>query len=114
MQVSIDKISKIQSKHGGEIIRIDGHHENEFGELVKGYCFIDPKNDNWGQWVQSMEHIALNRGKYTILDNVHMKSKAKGLWDADSKPIVVDTIQKPIKSTNNNFTELFDDENPNI
>ena len=94
MQVAIVKISKIKSQYGGEIIRLDGHHEDENGELVKGYCFIDPKNDNWFQWVPTMETAATNRGKYILVDNIHMKNRAKGIWDADSKPRVIDIINK--------------------
>ena len=94
MQVAIVKISKIKSQYGGEIIRLDGHHEDETGQLVKGYCFIDPKNDNWHQWVETMETAAMNRGKYILVDHIHMKNRAKGIWDADSRPQVIDIINR--------------------
>ena len=46
-----------------------------------------------------------------------MKKRDIGLWNADSKPILVEILAKPLKhrpkSINNNFTELFDPEDPN-
>mgnify|MGYP006099251701 FL=1 len=116
MEVSVEALSTIKSKYGGEVIRIDGWHTDETGKLTKGYCFIDPKNDNWDQWIEILEKIEVNRGNFAILDNVKMKKRDIGLWNADSKPILVEIMAKPLKhrpkSTNNNFTELFDPEDP--
>jgi hypothetical protein len=111
MQVSVEAVSVIKSKYGGEVIRIDGYHEDEQGMLAKGYCFIDPKNDNWQAWVTIIETIENNRGNYVILDGVRMKKRDKGLWNADSKPVLVEIMAKPLnykpKRTNNNFSDLF-------
>ena len=116
MEVSVEALSTIKSKYGGEVVRIDGYHADENGKLTKGYCFIDPKNDNWQHWVGILEQIEANRGNYTILDNVRMKKRDVGLWNADSKPTLVEILAKPVKhrpkSTNNNFTTLFDPEDP--
>ena len=113
MQVAVESIAGITSRHGGEVIRIDGFHTDETGRLAKGYCFIDPKNDNWQDWVEMVEIITHNRGNHTILDNVRMKKRDKGLWNADSRPTYVDTVAKHRpKSTNNNYSTLFDPEDP--
>jgi hypothetical protein len=41
-----------------------------------------------------MEAAATNRGKYILVDHIHMKNRAKGIWDADSRPQVIDIINR--------------------
>ena len=67
MQIAIRKITPFRSQHGGhDCFRIDGLHENEFGELVKGYTFIDPNNDNSVNWVRVIETHYEYRGEDII------------------------------------------------
>ena len=96
MQVVIRKITPFRSQHGGhDCFRIDGFHVDEFGELVKGYTFIDPNNDNSVQWIEVIDTQLRHRGEDIIVDGVRMKNRAKGLWSADCQPIVVDRVPRP-------------------
>ena len=93
MQVVIRSIKPFRSQHGGhDCFRVDGFHNNEFGELVKGYTFIDPNNDNAVDWVKVIETHLEHRGEDLVVDGVRMKNREKGLWSADCKPIVVDRL----------------------
>ena len=96
MQVVIRKITPFRSQHGGhDCLRVDGFHENEFGELVKGYTFIDPNNDNAQNWVRVIETHYEYRGEDIIVDGVRMKNRDKGIYNADSTPVVVDRVPRP-------------------
>jgi len=96
MQVIIRKIQPFRSQHGGhDCFRIDGFHVNEFGELVPGYTFIDPNNDNALDWAEVLEAAHANRGEDIIVDGVRMKHRQKGLWSADSRPQVVEIVPRP-------------------
>jgi hypothetical protein len=94
MEVRITKVSSIQSRHGGEVLRIDGFHVNEFGEEVKGYTFIDPDNDNAPDWADVIEAALANRGRDIRVDGVRMKNREKGLWSADCKPYVLEILER--------------------
>jgi hypothetical protein len=94
MEVAIEKITPFQSRHGGECLRIDGHHVNEQGQLEPGYTFVDPRNDNAPDWADVIDTVLRNRGRYVICDGVRMKSRDRGLWSADSKPRVTDVVNK--------------------
>ena len=93
MQVVIRSIKPFRSQHGGhDCFRVDGFHNNEFGELVKGYTFIDPNNDNAVDWVRVIETHLEHRGEDLVVDGVRMKNREKGLWSADCKPYVGDRL----------------------
>ena len=93
MQVVIRSIKPFRSQNGGHgCFRVDGFHNNEFGELVKGYTFIDPNNDNAVDWVRVIETHLEHRGEDLVVDGVRMKNREKGLWSADCKPYVVDRL----------------------
>ena len=94
MQVAIESATVIVSRHGGEVVRLSGRHVNEFGKLTAGYCFIDPRNDNWSDWESVLDTVARNRGHWVILDHVKMFNREKGLWNADSRPAVIDIAIK--------------------
>ena len=94
MQVAIDSIKLIPSRHGGEVVRLSGRHVDEFGKLTAGYTFINPRNDNWSNWESVLDTVARNRGHWVIVDNVHMKDREKGIWNADSRPAVIDIAIK--------------------
>ena len=93
MQVVIRSIKPFRSQHGGhDCFRVDGFHNNEFGELVKGYTFIDPNNDYAVDWGRVIETHLEHRGEDLVVDGVRRKNREKGLWSADCKPYVVDRL----------------------
>tara|TARA_Y100000310_G_C20256737_1_gene611700 strand:+ start:81 stop:368 length:288 start_codon:yes stop_codon:yes gene_type:complete len=95
MKVWVESMTPMKTQHGGhDIFRIDGYYEDEFGKLVKGKCFIDPKYDNAKDWLETLERIKESRGNWVELDNIKMKSKDKGVWNADCKPVVTNIIPK--------------------
>jgi hypothetical protein len=95
MQVVIRKITPFRSQHGGhDCFRLDGFHENEFGELVKGYTFIDPLNDNAVNWVRVIQTHLEHRGEDLLVEGVRMKNRDKGIYNADSNPVVIDRIPR--------------------
>jgi hypothetical protein len=94
MQVRIDHWSVIRSRHGGDVLRLGGWFQNEFDEPQAGYTFIDPANDNAGHWQQVIETCLEHRGSVICVEGVRMKSREKGLWNADSRPYVTDIINK--------------------
>jgi len=108
MQVAVDSVRVITSRHGGEVVRIDGHHENERGELAKGYCFIDPRNDNWADWEETLVQLVMGQETYVLVAGVRMKNRARGLWNADSHPRVVGTVPRSSVTPVDLFTTLFD------
>lgn len=95
MIVAIHSISEIRSRHGGSVIRLDGHYVDEFGGLQKCYTFIDPDNDNWVDWEQALRVIAENRGNIVELDGCRFKNRDKGLLSADCRPRVESIYPRP-------------------
>ena len=62
--------------------------------MVKGHTFIDPNNDNAQNWVTVIETHYEHRGEDIIVDNVRMKNREKGIYNADSTPVVVDRVPR--------------------
>jgi len=112
MIIAIHSITDITTRHGGhDIFRLDGYYSDEFGELQKCKTFVDPKMDNFKDWVDILAVIAENRGNIVQLDGCRMKNRAQGLVSADSKPRVESIYVKPTKKKAvrpvNTFTSLF-------
>ena len=49
--------------------------------------------DNAGNWLEICEKGTQFRGKTILADYVHMKNRAKGIYDADSKPHIVEIME---------------------
>lgn len=95
MQIIVRSIKPFRSQHGGhDCLRVDGFHQDEFGELVKGYTFIDPNNDNAANWLELVEIHYGHRGEDLLVDGVRMKNREKGLWSADCHPSVIDRVPR--------------------
>ena len=94
MQIRIDHWSVFASKHGGDVFRIDGWFQNEFDEPQAGYTFVDPHNDNAVHWAEVIRTCLEHRGSIICVEGVRMKSRDRGLWNADSRPYVIDIINK--------------------
>ena len=95
MQIIVRSIRPFRSMISGRgCFRLDGFHQDEFGELVKGHTFIDPDNDNCVNWLEILEAGQRNRGSDLVVDHVRMKNRGQGIWNADSRPLLVDIIQR--------------------
>ena len=116
MIVAINNISEIKSRHGGSVIRLDGHYVDEFNELQKCYTFIDPQNDNFADWEAVLRVIAESRGQIVELDNCRFKDRKKGLLTADCRPRVEAIYPRPNRPAPSDVEEarrrLFDPEDP--
>jgi hypothetical protein len=110
MIVGIESIKEIESKHGGQIFRMDGHYVDEFNKLSKCYTFIDPKNENFNNWSDVLYKVAEHKGMIVELDNVKMKDREKGLLNADSQPRVEQIYPKTVQPKTDNLgrPELFE------
>ena len=95
MQIIVRSIKPFRSQHGGhDCFRVDGFHENEFGELVKGYTYIDPNMDNAINWAKLIETHYEYRGEDLLVEGVRMKNREKGIYNADCHPVVIDRIPR--------------------
>tara|TARA_A100001011_G_scaffold325927_1_gene349200 strand:+ start:656 stop:943 length:288 start_codon:yes stop_codon:yes gene_type:complete len=91
MLVKIKNVKVFRSLHGGhDCFRVDGLHQDETGEWVEGRTFVDPRMDNAGNWLEICEVGTQFRGKTILADYVHMKNRARGIYDADSRPHIVE------------------------
>ena len=88
--------SQVKKYKGKETYRLVGRHLDEFGEWKNCKCYVGEYFDNFDNtcWRQFLNDMTNNRGRYYLVSGMKFKKRNEGLFSADSKPCVLDSIDK--------------------
>lgn len=85
--IIVERPALINSRWGGEVYRV----KLENVDTKKTYTtYIDPNNKNYRNW----HEIVTSEDKGWVLENIRVKNHKKGLVDADSVFVVINTVDR--------------------